>query len=110
MAQTDEDADGERRNGPVFCGRSRRDRPGLAAQHGYFLTLGVLAVPFLLLVTDNCGPLTEADRGARDALHVFALGHSWFRATMRTFSDSGSSLAWQIFSVVVALVLLLRRK
>ena len=31
-------------------------------------------------------------------------------ATMRTFSDSGSSLAWQIVTVVLALVLLLRRR
>ena len=29
---------------------------------------------------------------------------------MRTFSDSGSSLVWQIVTVVVALVLLVRRR
>ena len=79
----------------------------------FFLILGVLAIPFLLLlllVTDKWGPLAAADQGARDSLHVFALGQPWFVGTMRTFSDSGSSLAWQIVTVVVTAVLLLRRK
>lgn len=61
----------------------------------FFLILGVLAVPFLLLlllVTDKWGPLAAADQGARDALHVFALGQPWFVGVIRTFSDSGSSL------------------
>ena len=78
----------------------------------FFVILGVLTVPFLLLlllVTDKWAPLATADQGARDALHVFALGQPWFVALMRTFSDSGSSLAWQIVTVVIALVLLLRR-
>jgi len=79
----------------------------------FFLILAVLAVPFLLLlllVTDKWGPLAAADQGARDALHVFALGQPWFVGVMRTFSDSGSSLAWQIVTVIVTLMLLLRRK
>lgn len=79
----------------------------------FFLVLGALAVPFLLLlllVTDKWSPLSAADQGARDALHVFALGQPWFVATMRTFSDSGSSLAWQIVTVAVTAVLLVRRK
>jgi membrane-associated phospholipid phosphatase len=78
----------------------------------FFVILGVLTVPFLLLlllVTDKWAPLATADQGARDALHVFALGQPWFVALMRTFSDSGSSLAWQIVTVVIALVLLVRR-
>jgi undecaprenyl-diphosphatase len=78
----------------------------------FFVILGVLTVPFLLLlllVTDKWAPLATADQGARDSLHVFALGQPWFVRLMRTFSDSGSSLAWQIVTVVVALVLLVRR-
>ncbi len=79
----------------------------------FFLILAVLTVPFLLLlllVTDKWGPLAAADQGARDALHVFALGQPWFVGVMRTFSDSGSSLAWQIVTVIVTLMLLLRRR
>ena len=79
----------------------------------FFVVLGILVVPFLLLlllVTDKWGPLAAADQGARDGLHVFALGSPWFVGAMRTFSDSGSSLAWQIVTVVVALVLLVRRR
>ena len=79
----------------------------------FFVVLGILVVPFLLLlllVSDKWGPLAAADQGARDELHVFALGQPWFVAVMRTFSDSGSSLAWQIVTVVAALVLLVRRR
>ena len=79
----------------------------------FFVVLGVLVVPFLLLlllVTDKWGPLAAADQGARDGLHAFALGQPWFVAVMRAFSDSGSSLAWQIVTVVTALVLLVRRR
>ncbi len=79
----------------------------------FFLILAVLTVPFLLLlllVTDKWGPLAAADQGARDALHVFALGQPWFVGVMRTFSDSGSPLAWQIVTVIVTLMLLLRRR
>lgn len=79
----------------------------------FFVVLAILVVPFLLLlllVTDKWAPLAAADQGARDDLHVFALGEPWFVALMRTFSDSGSSLAWQIVTVVIAVVLLLRRR
>jgi membrane-associated phospholipid phosphatase len=78
----------------------------------FFMILGGLAIPFLLLlllVADKWAPLAAADQGARDSLHVFALGQPFFVATMRTFSDSGSSLAWQIVTVIVALILLVRR-
>ena len=78
----------------------------------FFAVLGGVAVPFLLLlllVSDKWAPLASADQGARDSLHVFALGQPSFVATMRTFSDSGSSLAWQIVTVIVALILLVRR-
>ena len=78
----------------------------------FFVVLAALIVPFLLLlllVTDKWGPLAAADQGARDALHAYALDNPGFVAVMRTFSDSGSSLAWQIVTVVVTAVLLLRR-
>ena len=78
----------------------------------FFAVLGGVAVPFLLLlllVSDKWAPLASADQGARDSLHVFALGQPSFVAAMRTFSDSGSSVAWQIVTVIVALVLLVRR-
>jgi hypothetical protein len=70
----------------------------------FFVVLAVLVVPFLLLlllVTDKWGPLAAADQGVRDGLHAFALGQPSFVAVMRTFSDSGSSLAWQVVTVVV---------
>ena len=79
----------------------------------FFGVLAILVVPFLLLlllVTDKWAPLAAADQGARDDLHVFALGQPWFVGAMRTFSDSGSSLAWQIVTVVIAVLLLLRRR
>ena len=78
----------------------------------FFLILGVLVVPFLLLlllVTDKWSPLAAADQGARDGLHAFALGAPWFVATMRTFSDSGSSLSWQVVTIALTVVLLIRR-
>lgn len=78
----------------------------------FFVIVGVLLVPFfglLFLVEDRWGPLTEADQGARDGLHQYGLGEPVFVAVMRFLSDSGSSLAWQIVTVVVALFLLYRR-
>ena len=74
--------------------------------------LGAVAVPFVLLlvlVEDRWGPLAEADRGARDQLHGYALGHPTFVSVMRFLSDSGSALAWQIVLGVVTLWLLWRR-
>lgn len=78
----------------------------------FFVVLAALIVPFLLLlllVTDKWGPLAAADQGARDALHAFALGNPLFVTAMRAFSDSGSSLAWQVVTVVLTAVLLIRR-
>ncbi len=78
----------------------------------FFSTLAVLLVPFiglLLLVEDKWGPLAAADQGARDALHRYALGEPVFVAVMRTLSDSGSALAWQIVTLVIVVYLLFRR-
>ncbi|MDQ6716167.1 MAG: phosphatase PAP2 family protein [Actinomycetota bacterium] len=78
----------------------------------FFVIVGVLLVPFfglLFLVEDKWGPLTGADQGARDSLHQYALGEPGFVSVMRFLSDSGSALAWQIVTVVVAAFLLFRR-
>ena len=107
------EAAGERCRRPVLAGRRGRDGADWQRSVTFFVVLGVLVVPFLLLlllVTDKWGPLAAADQGARDGLHVFASGQPWFVGAMRTFSDSGSSLAWQIVTVAVALVMLVRRR
>jgi undecaprenyl-diphosphatase len=74
--------------------------------------LAAVAVPFVLLmvlVEDKWEPLAEADQGARDKLHQYAVAHAGFVSVMRFFSDSGSSLAWQIALGLVAVWLLWRR-
>ena len=78
----------------------------------FFVIVGVLLVPFfglLFLVEDRWGPLAAADQGARDGLHLYALGEPTFVAVMRFLSDSGSAMAWQIVTVAVTLYLLYRR-
>ena len=72
----------------------------------------MVAVPgalTLLLVKDKWAPLLEADNGARDSLHRFALTHHGFVEAMRLISDSGSTVAWQIVLGAVAVWLLWRR-
>ena len=74
--------------------------------------LAAVAVPFVLLlvlVEDQWGPLAEADKGARDDLHGYALSHPAFVTVMRFFSDSGSSLAWQVILGLAVVWLLWRR-
>jgi undecaprenyl-diphosphatase len=76
------------------------------------VALATVAIPFVLLlvlVEDRWEPLAEADRGARDVLHQYAMGHAGFVTVMRFFSDSGSALAWQIVLGLAALWLLWRR-
>ena len=76
------------------------------------VALALVAVPFallLLLVEDKWEPLSEADLGARDGLHRYALTQPVFVWVMRTFSDSGSALAWQVVVLVVVVWLLSRR-
>lgn len=74
------------------------------------LLLAVL--PFamlLLLVEDKWAPLASADFAARDQLHQYALAHPAFVAVMRTASDAGSALSWQIVTGAVVVWLLWRR-
>lgn len=76
------------------------------------VALTLVAVPgalTLLLVKDKWAPLLEADNGARDSLHSFAVTHHGFVEAMRLISDSGSTVAWQVVLGVVAVWLLWRR-
>lgn len=71
------------------------------------------AVPFcllLLFVESRWGPLLQADDAARDGLHTYALAHPMFVTLMRFTSNSGSAVAWQIMTVVVAGYLFWRRR
>ena len=100
---------------PAGLGPHGRD-PDARHRRTRLLLLGValatVAVPFVLLlvlVEDSWEPLAEADRGARDTLHQYAIGHPAFVTVMRLLSDSGSALAWQIVLGLVTLWLLWRR-
>ena len=76
------------------------------------VALVLVAVPgalTLLLVEGKWAPLLEADNGARDRLHSFAVSHQGFVEAMQLISDSGSALAWQIVLGVVVVWLLWRR-
>jgi len=76
------------------------------------LALILVTVPFallLLLVEDSWAPLESADHSARDSLHSDGLSHPWFVAVMRVASNSGSSLAWQVVTVLVVAWLLSQR-
>jgi membrane-associated phospholipid phosphatase len=73
----------------------------------------LVLVPFaglLLLVEDKWGPLASADFAARDQLHQYALTNPGFVAVMRTASDAGSALSWQIVTALAVIWLLWRRK
>jgi membrane-associated phospholipid phosphatase len=76
------------------------------------VALGLVAVPFalmILLVEDKWAPLLQADSGARDGLHGYAVTHAGFVGAMQLISDSGSALAWQVVLAVVVVWLLWRR-
>jgi membrane-associated phospholipid phosphatase len=76
------------------------------------LALVLLAVPFaltLLLIEDKWAPLLQADSGARDTLHRFAVTHAGFVTTMQLISASGSALAWEVVLAAVVIWLLWRR-
>jgi undecaprenyl-diphosphatase len=76
------------------------------------VALIVVVVPFaglLLLVEDNWQPLAAADSSARDQLHQYALTHPAFVAVMRTASDAGSALSWQVVTALLVIWLLWRR-
>lgn len=77
------------------------------------VVLAVAAVPFsllLLFVESRWGPLLGLDDSARDGLHTYALAHPVFVTLMRAASNSGSGPAWQAVTVILALVLLVRRR
>ena len=68
------------------------------------IALALVAVPFgllLFLVRDKWRPLLAVDDAARDDLHTYALGHSWFVTAMKVLATAGSSLVyWLVFAVV----------
>lgn len=75
--------------------------------------VAVAAVPFALLVLfveSKWAPLLDLDDGARDSLHQYAVTHHGFATVMEAVSNSGSGMAWQVFTVVLAAVLLFRRR
>ena len=77
------------------------------------VAVAVVAVPFALLVLfveSKWAPLLELDNGARDELHRYALTHHGFAILMQAVSNSGSGLAWQIVTIVLAAALLWRRR
>lgn len=76
------------------------------------VALALVAVPFallLVLVEDKWRPLLEADAGARDDLHRYALSHPGFVTAMRAVSNSGSAPAWELILAVVVAWLIWRR-
>ncbi|HEV7148494.1 MAG TPA: phosphatase PAP2 family protein [Pedococcus sp.] len=104
----------------MFAAARDRLRGSLASQRQFgarvtlaAVAVGVLAVPFgllLLSVESKWGPLRDLDGSARDGLHRYALAHHGFATLMEAVSNSGSGLAWQIVTVVLAAVLLFRRR
>lgn len=77
------------------------------------VVLALAAVPFsllLLFVESRWGPLLGLDDGARDGLHTYALAHPLFVTLMRAASNSGSGPAWEGVTIVLALLLLVRRR
>ncbi|MGO4598518.1 phosphatase PAP2 family protein [Terrabacter sp. 2RAF25] len=73
----------------------------------------LVVVPFaglLLLVEDKWSPLATADFTARDQLHQYALTNPAFVAVMRTASDAGSALSWQIVTALIIIWLVWRRR
>ena len=76
------------------------------------VALTLVAVPFtltLLLVQENWAPLLQADEGARDSLHRYAVNHPGFVRAMQLISDSGSARTWQVVLAAVVVWLLWRR-
>jgi undecaprenyl-diphosphatase len=68
------------------------------------LALGLLAVPFallLLLVSGRWDPLLDLDQGAIEGLHGVALGHGAFVAVLNLISTIGS--AWLYLPLFTAL-------
>ncbi|MEO7447890.1 MAG: phosphatase PAP2 family protein [Humibacillus sp.] len=77
---------------------------------GALVLSALVFATLLLLVEDKWAPLDSADAAARDQLHQYALTHPAFVAVMRTASDAGSALAWQIVTALVVIALLSRRR
>ncbi len=64
----------------------------------------------LLLVELSWAPLLTADRSVVASVHRFALDHPPFPSAMTAVSNLGSGLSWEIVTVAVVVLLLLRRR
>lgn len=88
------------------------------ARGGLRLTLAalaglLLAIPFtllLLLVVDHWGPLQRLDLHLDESLNRYAFHHAGYVSALRTISNTGSPLMFELVSVLVAAVLLVRRQ
>jgi undecaprenyl-diphosphatase len=77
-----------------------------------FLALGLLAVPFgllVVLVTDKVAALQHLDQDTADGLHGFAIRHPLFIHLMKGISAVGSPTGWWVILTPVFLWLLVRR-
>jgi len=73
----------------------------------------LLAVPFallLLLVVDHWAPLQRLDLRMDDNLNAFAFHHSTYVSLLRAVTNIGSPATFELLSVPVAVLLLVRRQ
>ena len=98
--------------------RPRAARLDPDARGGLRLTLAalaglVLAIPFallLLLVADHWGPLQRLDVRLDESLNSYAFQHATYVSVLQQISHIASPLTFEILSVAVAAVLLVRRQ
>ncbi len=89
-----------------------------AARFGFrallaLVALALVAVPFallLFLVQGKWDPLFDADTGARDSLHGYAVAHRTFVGAMKTLSTIGSAPVYIAVFAAIAGWLLWRRR
>lgn len=78
-----------------------------------FIAVVLVAVPFavlVVLVTSKADPLADVDNRVTDSLHVYAVGHPAFTATMRLISAVGAPVCWWVVLTPVFLWLLVKRR
>jgi membrane-associated phospholipid phosphatase len=77
-----------------------------------FVALGLVAVPFsilVVLVTATSDPLLRLDHDTAGSLHSYALAHPEFTFAMKVIGRIGSPMAWWIVLTPVFVWLLYRR-
>ncbi len=98
--------------------RPRSPRLDPDTRGGLRLTLTAVAallaaVPFgllLVLVADGWAPLRRLDLRVAEGLHGTALAHPGYVTVLKVLSDAGSPTTFRVVAVVVAAVLLIRRR